>query len=109
VNQKGQAMIEAVIILAIALIFSIKAIQLGLNLHYEILVDDLIEQTLICHYQKKSTCISDLRHRLNELSFHDVQISDRSDSNTSRLRLQLTTGFGVVLTRESELTLDLSI
>jgi hypothetical protein len=107
-NQKGQAMIEAVIIMAIALIFSIKAIQLGLNLHYEILIDELIEQTLICHYQK-TNCISDLRSRLNDMKFHDVQINDRSDAATSRLWLQVTTGFGVVITRESELTLDLSI
>ena len=108
-NQKGQAMIEAVIVLTLTLFFTAKVVQLGLRLRYEILIDDLTEQTLICHYQKDSTCLSKLKIKLSDLNFKNIEITDLSTKDKAVLRLKLDLDSTTTLTKETELYFDLSI
>lgn len=107
-NNKGQAVIETMIFASLAIFCSIWLMQFGLNIRYEILFDDLIERTLICHFQKQTNCASQLRQHLSDLHFKNIQISEVSDDKTTRLRLSATTKLNAVFTRESEMTLDLS-
>ncbi|MBC7464688.1 MAG: hypothetical protein H7256_01735 [Bdellovibrio sp.] len=107
-NNKGQAVVEAMIFAGLAIFFSIKLVQFGLDIRYEILFDDLIERTLICHFQKQTNCASLLREKLTDLHFTNIQISEASDEKTTRLTLSVTTRIKTVFNRESEMTLDLS-
>lgn len=108
-NQKGQALVESLIFSTLAILCSIKLLQLGLDLRYEILFDDLIEQTLICHFQHESNCNNKLRNKLTDLNFKEIQISDHSMNKTAKIKLSVKTGLNSTFTRESELTLDLSV
>lgn len=107
-NNKGQALIETLIVASLAVFLSVSLLQLGLDARYEILFDDLIERTLLCHFQKQTNCSGQLRQKLTELNFKNIQISEVSDQNTIRLKLSATTRLKTVFNRESEMTLDLS-
>ena len=63
-NNKGQAFIESIILLSIVTMACLFLIRLGLHLQNEILIDDLVEETLICKLQKKQNCIQQLKSQL---------------------------------------------
>lgn len=107
-NNKGQAVIEAMIFATLAIFVSIKLLQFGLDIRYEILFDDLIERTLICHFQKQNNCASQLREKLTDLHFTNIQITEVSDDKTARVTLSATTRLNTVFNRVSEMSLDLS-
>jgi preprotein translocase subunit SecF len=108
-NQKGQALVESLIFSTLAILCSIKLLQLGLDLRYEILFDDLIEQTLICHFQQEADCNGKLRKKLADLNFKEIQITEQSTNETAKIKLSAKTGLNSSFIRESELTLDLSV
>ena len=108
-NQKGQVFIESLILLSLCTLCSVKLIQLGLHLISEIVVEDLLEQTLICKLQKQPLCIHKLRNKLIYLNFTSVQITDHSYLNTARITIQWQTNMNYRATLESELALDLSV
>jgi len=107
-NSKGQAFVETLVLASLVLLLSLKLIQLGLDLRYDILFDELTEQTLLCNFQKRSDCQSKLRRNLEDLRFKNIQVSNRLDGNTANLKIIATTQLNAIFTRESSLTLDLS-
>lgn len=108
-NQKGQAMIETLAVSSITIFFFIKLIQLGLQIRYEVIFDDLIEETLICKFQKQSDCVSKLKNKLNDLHFSEIQVIDRSQDKVAKIKVVVKNGLKTSITRESELALDLSV
>ncbi len=108
-NHKGQAFIESLILLSLCTLCSVKLLQLGLHMISEIVVEDLLEQTLICKLQKQAHCIDQLRNKLIELNYSSVQITDYSYLNTARIAIRWRTGKQYQANMESELALDLSV
>lgn len=108
-NQKGQAMIETIVVSSITIFFCIQLIRLGLQIRYEVIFDDLIEETLICKFQKESNCTNKLKNKLNDLHFSQIQVIDRSQDKIAKIKVVVKTGLNTSFTRESELALDLSV
>ncbi|MFZ3230811.1 MAG: hypothetical protein WA160_11450 [Pseudobdellovibrio sp.] len=107
-NQKGQALIEAILIMSLVGLCSFKLIELGLNLYHDILIDELIEQTLVCQFEVQSDCKKRLSMKLASLNFKDVQISLNRIRDTASLKLSAQLGQNTIYNRESKLTLDVS-
>ncbi len=108
-NRKGQAFIEATLLLAIVTVSSLFLVRLGLQLQNEIVLDDLMEEALICKLQKKVACLSDFKKNLHAVNFKMVQASDESSTDLARIYVKATSGFNITTILQSELKLDLSV
>ncbi len=108
-NQKGQAVIESVILLTICTVVSVTFIQLGLHLFSEIVVEDLLEQTLICKLQKQSDCTAKLKKKLHDLNYTAVTVIDRSHSEKAKILVQWNSSLTYSAALESELSFDLTV
>ncbi len=108
-NQKGQALTESLILLSICTLCSVKFIQLGLHFISQIVVEDLMEQALICKLQKKQNCTLIFGKKLNDLNYKSVQVIDHSYLNTARIEVTWQSDGSRQATLESELTFDLSV
>ena len=108
-NQKGQAFIEATLLLALVTVSSLFLIRLGLQLQNEIVLDDLMEQTLICKLQKKMNCLPELKNKLEGIHYKAVRTVDASTLNNASLFVKATSGLNITTTVQSELNLDLSV
>lgn len=108
-NQKGQAFVESLILLSICTLCSVKLTHLGLHFISQIVVEDLLEQTLICKLQKKQNCTAVFQKKLISLNYKSVQVTDQSSLNTARIKVNWQTDDSYQATLESELTFDLSI
>ena len=108
-NQKGQAFIESLILLSVCALCSVKLIHLGLHFISQIVVEDLLEQTLICKLQKKQNCTAVFQKKLISLNYKSVQVIDRSSLTKARIEIKWQTGDSYQATLESELAFDLSV
>lgn len=107
-NNKGQALIESIMIMTIISLCSFKFFELGLNLYHEILLDELVEQSLICQLQIRSDCKNILYYKLQKLNFKNTSIQLINSEDTSYLKLQTEFGSKTKISKESQLHLDLS-
>lgn len=108
-NNKGQAFIESMLLLGVITISAIFLIRLGLHLQNEILIDELIEEALVCKLQKKDFCVSRLKKQFLEMNFYSVKITDKSHFNTAQLAVEIDSGLNIKTQLESEMSLELSI
>lgn len=97
------------ILLSIVTVACIYLIRLGLHLQNEILIDELVEETLICKLQKKQTCIGQLKSKLYSLNFKSVEVTDMSQPTKSHIKLQTLSGLDFKAVIESELSLALQV
>lgn len=72
-NSKGQALIEASMILPLALLFFIYLFHVLMYLNVELAIDDALENYLLCEVQKKWDCQKDLKQDLVSLPMSDIQ------------------------------------
>ena len=108
-NQKGQAMIEASILMTLCVFPFVFLLQFGLHFISEIIVDDLLEQTLICKIQQQSNCITNLRSKLLGMNYKNIHITDHSQAKIARISVSWKSTNLYSGTLESELSLDLSV
>lgn len=108
-NNKGQAFIESILLLGIATIACLFLIRLGLHLQNEILIDELVEETLICKLQKKQNCVNQLKNKLYSMNFKSVEVADMSQVNKAHIKLQAVSGLNFKSLLESELFLELQV
>ena len=108
-NHRGQAFIESMILLSIVTVSCLFLIRLGLHLQNEILIDELVEETLICKLQKKKNCIGQLKKNLYSLNFKSVEVTDKSQPTKSHIKLQTLSGLDFKVVLESELSLALQV
>lgn len=108
-NTKGQALIESMIILSIVTVSSLLLIRAGLQMQNALVMDEFLEQALVCKFQKKTSCVQTLKAQLLALNFKSVVIQDRMQGATSRLAIEALSKFNTTSKLESELTLELAI
>lgn len=108
-NRRGQAFIEALLLLSIVSIAASLLIRIGLHLQNEILIDEVTESTLICILRKRSDCIKNMKAKFQEMNFRLIEIQDKSRPGNSRLLLHLTSRLEMSTVLESELQLDLAV
>ena len=108
-NNRGQAFIESIILLSIVTVACLFLIRLGLQLQNEILIDDLVEETLICKLQKKQTCIQQLKSTLYAMNFKSVEVTDLSQNDKAHIKLKTISHLNFTASIESELSLALQV
>jgi hypothetical protein len=109
VNRKGQALVESLII-AVILIFSMGFfLRFALKMQSALVVDEFVEQALICLLSQKTSCEEHLRHQLSERGYQEVQIHSQHFQSKYVLRLQMTSPWKDRIKKESELADELSV
>ena len=108
-NRRGQALTESIILLIILTLFSVKFLQLGLHAISEIVVDDLVEEALICKLQNDNACVFQIKRKLLELNYTHLQITDSSYNDVARIAIRWNSSESYVGYLESELKLDLAV
>ncbi len=108
-NTKGQALIESMIILSIVTVSSIFLIRAGLQMQNALVLDELLEDALVCKLQKKTTCVQALKSKLLALNFKTVVVQDRTQGSSARLAIEALSNFASITKLESELTLELAV
>ena len=88
---------------------SIYLVRMGLHLQNEILIDELMEEALVCKLQKKEFCISRLKNQFLGMNFRSVEIVDKSRVNNAHLFIEITSGLNIKTQLESEISLELAI
>ena len=107
-TNKGQAMIEAVIIGAVLVTALSFCLRYALSMQQNLLVDEFIEQTLLCEAESRSNCKETLRSGLLKLNFRNLTIRSENQGNKFNLFLNGRSSFDRDFEKQSELTLDLS-
>lgn len=87
-NQKGQGMIESVMIIPLAILFMIYTVQLLLYLTVEIAIDDAIENFALCQVQSKPLCQSLFTEELNKLPLRKIQFHFNHQGSIYTIQLQ---------------------
>ncbi|OFZ30461.1 MAG: hypothetical protein A2622_08645 [Bdellovibrionales bacterium RIFCSPHIGHO2_01_FULL_40_29] len=108
-NKKGQALIEAMLLMIIVTISGFKVFQLGLSLISEIIIENSLETALLCQFQENTNCVGKLKSSLQQMNLKSIRITDHSRPETARLRVQWSLDGESFHTLESELHLDLQV
>lgn len=107
-NEKGQAMLEAIVILSITMAGLFLLLKKGLQIPLDFYVDELVERVLICEYQNQNHCKSSLYQKLHKLRFQNIQIRGESSENKKTIFVSALSPFGFKLHKESTLKLKLT-
>jgi hypothetical protein len=102
-NKRGQAMIESLfvgIILIVGLSFLLRSFS---KAHKRMLLDEFIEETLVCLIQNKSTCVSSFQQKLRDQGFSNISVLTHKRQNTWTLHLKATSSLNEKIEKESEL------
>lgn len=108
-NRRGQAMIESlfvglILVLALSLFLRVFA-----RAQKNILVDEFIEETLICLVQKKLSCVHVFQQRLRDLGFSNISVHTQRNQSRWILHLKATSSFKEKIEKESELEYESQI
>ncbi len=109
VNNKGQALIESLIVGLILISTLFFTIRVALIAQQNTLVDEFIEQTMICLAQQNVDCEVKLKKQLEALNFRSISIQNLSNHPKFSIVLKAVTPFSRILEKESELELDLQV
>lgn len=71
-NNKGQALIESVIILPLSILFFIYVIQVFIYFSLELAIDDNLEDLIFCKMQKQNLCEYNFEARLYDLNIQTI-------------------------------------
>ena len=102
-------MIEGLILGAVLTTSLLFLIRYGLMIQQSLLIDELIEKTLLCIASDEPRCDENFRRQLTDLNFISIQVFSKKTQNLSTLKLSAQSGFGQNFEKESELELDLTI
>ncbi len=108
-NQKGQAMIEILILGFLLMVAFIALIRLGLAVQMNIVIDELIESAHLCELQQKSFCQTRLKDKLADFNLKILSSTFITSADTSFIKLHTESNLGKIFEKESELYLELSI
>ena len=109
VNSKGQALTESLVVGLVLTTGLLFFIRLALVVQQTILIDEFIEQALICLIEKNETCTSNFEKQLRDMNLTEVSITHRVDQGHATLSLTGLSQFGKRIEKESELQLDLQV
>lgn len=107
-NQKGQVLMEAAMILAITIAGLFLLLKKGMQIPLDFYLDDLIEKVLICEYQKQLDCKARLQQKLRKFHFQNIVIQSNSLQNEKSVSIIAQSPFGFKINKESFLKLNLT-
>lgn len=86
-NQKGQGLIETVMIIPLAILFLIYIIQFMLYLTVELAIDDAMESFVLCEVQSKTTCQTQFEQELAHLPLTKISYQFNKQGPTYKIDL----------------------
>ncbi len=107
-TNRGQAMIEALILGGILTASISFLVRYALEMQQSMLVDELIEQTLLCEFEGHTDCGAKLKSFLTDLQFKQIALRITKSGSTYLLNVSGQSIFDQKFEKESELTLDLT-
>lgn len=87
-NQKGQGMLETVMIIPMAILFLMYVIQFMLYLTVELAVDDAMESFVLCEVQSKTTCTQQFEIELGHLPLTKTRYQFNKQGTTYKIDLE---------------------
>lgn len=105
-NERGQAMVESLLIGLIFILALSWLLKLSVYIQKKFLTDELIEDSLICLVSQNSFCTSQLRLKLAEQGYQSVFIQAQNLNHKWTLHLKAVSSFGNEIEKESELEYD---
>lgn len=87
-NQKGQGMLETVMIIPMAILFLMYVIQFMLYLTVELAVDDAMESFVLCEVQSKTTCMKQFEFELGHLPLTKTRYQFNKQGTTYKIDLE---------------------
>ena len=106
-NNKGSVLIESLflgILFSLSTAFLIKYI---LFFYQNLILDELIERTLICSFEDNLPCKYLLENKLKELKFSNFEIQIIKSNSHTKLSVHGDSQFGFRYEKESEMNLEL--
>lgn len=106
-TNKGSVLIESLflgILFSLSTAFLIKYI---LFFYQNLILDELIERTLICSFEDNLPCKYLLENKLKELKFSNFEIQIIKSNSNSKLSIYGESQFGFRYEKESEMNLEL--
>ncbi|MBC7458582.1 MAG: hypothetical protein H7235_09905 [Bdellovibrionaceae bacterium] len=87
-NQKGQGLLETVMIIPLAILFLIYVVQFMLYLTVELAVDDAMESFVLCEVQFKPTCPTRFEQELGHLPLTKIRYQFNNQGITYKIDLE---------------------
>ncbi len=108
-NQRGQALIEMLILSSITIVSVLMIVRLGFILQLNIAIDEMIESAHLCDLQNQKDCAYQLSTKMKSIGLIEKSLSLSHTTNKSMIQLQAETSLGHSFRKESELELALSV
>lgn len=107
-NQRGQAFVEALILSCLITTGIIITTKAGLTIIQNLIINEFVENTLICSFEKNKNCLEHFKKNISPLNIKILSLSLETSQPVHVLKLKAETKNGRLFIKESELTLDLS-
>lgn len=102
-TNRGQAMVESLLI-GLILIFALSFfLRLMITTQKSFLIDEFVEQALICLVQGNSNCTTTLKEKLLEQDFTLISVNSEKSSGKWIVHISATTSLNDRIEKESEL------
>lgn len=108
-NQKGQALTEGLILGSLIASALFYVIRIGLAIQQNMILNELVEMTLVNCLQDSKNCTKRLNEHLQQLQFKEIEISLDQINQKKILSVQARSSFGIHFFKESELDIDLRV
>ena len=108
-NQKGQALTEGLILGSLIATSIFYVMRIGFSIQQNMILNELIEMTLVDCLQDSKNCTKKLEEHLRKLHFKKIQISLDQTTQKQILNVQAQSDFGIHFFKESELDIDLQV
>lgn len=108
-NQKGQALTEGLILGSLIGLAIFYVTRTGFSIQQNIILNELIEMTLVNCLQNSQSCTKKLEEHLKRLQFKNIQIHLDQKNQKMILNVQAQSSFGILFFKESELDIDLQV
>lgn len=108
-TERGQAMIESLLLGLILVMGLLWCLQTAVKTQKNFMLDEFVEQALICLLQNNSACTHQLHQQLKAQGYQDVWIQSQKIQNKFILRLKALSAFNEKIEKESELEYDVKI
>jgi len=102
-TNRGQAMVESLLIGLILILSLSFFLRLMITTQKSFLIDEFVEQSLICLVQENSNCTNLLRQQLLEQGLSAISVRSEKSSGKWIVRFSATNSFNEIIEKESEL------
>ncbi len=108
-NQRGQAMVEAVLMSSLILVSIFFLLAIFLNQIFSIAIDDALETYFYCQVQKKDNCKKMLSDDLHSLRLQNIHLTETVRPPHFEINLHAKTSYNYEFSKKRTLEYDRAI